>query len=141
MIFFSPETMGAVCAVVYLLTIIVFIPFPFYKDIVAATSGGGNRDGDMERQRVESGRLLHRFPHNKVSNIRSLACIINVSIVGFVSVCNIVPTVRCPSRHRRRFVRHSMAPQVLHSGVRLDSNACGIFRGLRRHQRGRSSTA
>src|SRR5690348_15332700 len=39
-----PETMGAVCAVVYLLIITVFIPFPFYKDIVAATSGGGNRD-------------------------------------------------------------------------------------------------
>lgn len=36
-----PETMGAVCAVVYLLAMVVFIPFPFYKDIVAATSGGG----------------------------------------------------------------------------------------------------
>ncbi len=63
----SPETMGAVCAVVYLLTIIVFIPFPFYKDIVAATSGGGNRDVIMERQQVETGRILHRFPHNKAS--------------------------------------------------------------------------
>ncbi|KAI0994509.1 UDP-N-acetylglucosamine--dolichyl-phosphate [Podosphaera aphanis] len=39
-----PETMGAVSAVIYLLAIIIFIPFPFYKDIVAATSGGGNRD-------------------------------------------------------------------------------------------------
>ena len=58
--------MGAVCAVVYLLTIIVFIPFPFYKDIVAATSGGGNKDVLVERQQVEIGRTLHRFPHNKV---------------------------------------------------------------------------
>ncbi|KAK6579811.1 hypothetical protein PZA11_007519 [Diplocarpon coronariae] len=43
-----PETMGAVCAVVYMLIVIVFIPFPFYKDIVAATSGGGNRDVVLE---------------------------------------------------------------------------------------------
>ena len=35
-----PECMGGICAIVYLLTVIVFIPFPFYKDIVAATSGG-----------------------------------------------------------------------------------------------------
>ena len=63
----SPETMGAVCAVVYLLIIIVFIPFPFYKDIVAATSGGGNKDVLMERQHIEIGRTLHRFPHNRVS--------------------------------------------------------------------------
>jgi UDP-N-acetylglucosamine--dolichyl-phosphate N-acetylglucosaminephosphotransferase len=61
-----PETMGAICAVVYLLIIIVFIPFPFYKDIVAATSGGGNRDVVVELEMVESGRFLHRFPHSKV---------------------------------------------------------------------------
>jgi UDP-N-acetylglucosamine--dolichyl-phosphate N-acetylglucosaminephosphotransferase len=61
-----PETMGAICAVVYLLIIIVFIPFPFYKDIVAATSGGGNRDVVIELEMVESGRFLHRFPHSKV---------------------------------------------------------------------------
>lgn len=61
-----PETMGAVCAVVYLLIIIVFIPFPFYKDIVAATSGGGNRDVVMELDIVQTGRFLHRFPHSKV---------------------------------------------------------------------------
>lgn len=63
-----PECMGAVCAAVYLLTVIVFIPFPFYKDIVAATSGGGNRDVvvELESQNINQGRLLHRFPHNKV---------------------------------------------------------------------------
>lgn len=63
----SPEAMGLVSALVYLLTLIVFIPFPFYKDIVAATSGGGNRDVMMERQQIETGRVLHRFPHAKVS--------------------------------------------------------------------------
>ena len=69
----SPETMGAVCAVVYLLIIIVFIPFPFYKDIVVATSGGGNRDFIIEAHQVETGRFLHRFPHSKVSSSRSIS--------------------------------------------------------------------
>ncbi|KAF7934154.1 uncharacterized protein EAE97_008514 [Botrytis byssoidea] len=72
-----PETMGAVCAVVYLLIIIVFIPFPFYKDIVAATSGGGNRDVVREGglkdfgMDVENGRFLHRFPHSKLASYLS----------------------------------------------------------------------
>jgi hypothetical protein len=59
--------MGAVCAMVYIFVLIVFIPWPFYKDIVAATSGGGNRDVMKELEQVETGRFLHRFPHNKVS--------------------------------------------------------------------------
>ena len=58
--------MGAICAIVYLLTIIVFIPFPFYQDIVASTASGGGLELDLERQRVETGRMLHRFPHSKV---------------------------------------------------------------------------
>ena len=61
-----PECMGAVCAVVYILCMICFIPFPFYKDIVAATSGGGNRDVVMHEEYVQEGRFLHRFPHSKV---------------------------------------------------------------------------
>ncbi len=63
-----PECMGAVCAVVYLLALIVFIPVPFYKDIVAATSGGGNRDVVLQVEHVQRGRLLHRFPHSKVGS-------------------------------------------------------------------------
>lgn len=63
--------MGAISAVVYLLSIIIFIPFPFYKDIVAATSGGGNRDVVVSIQEVEMGRFLHRFPHSKVLQARS----------------------------------------------------------------------
>ncbi|MCJ1307016.1 tunicamycin resistance protein [Agyrium rufum] len=66
-----PEGMGAVCAIVYLLTIIVFIPFPFYKDIVAATSGGGNRDVVIEVHQIETGRFLHRFPHSKLASYLS----------------------------------------------------------------------
>jgi len=56
--------MGAVCAVVYLMVMIVFMPFPFYEYLVLSTSGGGNRDITVEE--VETGRMLHRFPHNKV---------------------------------------------------------------------------
>lgn len=63
---YLPECMGAISAIVYLLIIIVFIPFPFYKDIVVATSGGGNRDVVMNAEFVEKGRLLHKFPHSKV---------------------------------------------------------------------------
>ena len=62
----SPEAMGAILASVYLLVLIAFIPFPFYKDIVAATSGGGNRDVVLKLEEVETGRFLHRFPHSKV---------------------------------------------------------------------------
>jgi hypothetical protein len=58
--------MGAVAASIYLLILIAFIPFPFYKDIVAATSGGGNRDVVLQVAEVETGRFLHRFPHSKV---------------------------------------------------------------------------
>ena len=56
---------------VYLLIIIIFIPFPFYKDIVAATSGGGNRDVVIELKQIETGRFLHRFPHSKLASYLS----------------------------------------------------------------------
>lgn len=69
--------MGAVCAVVYLLTIIIFIPFPFYKDIVAATTGGGNREFEIEIQQIETGRILHRFPHSKVNISRIVSGCLN----------------------------------------------------------------
>ncbi|EAS29460.3 UDP-N-acetyl-glucosamine-1-P transferase Alg7 [Coccidioides immitis RS] len=79
-----PETMGAVCAIVYILAIIVFIPFPFYKDIVAATSGGGNRDVVLPVHHVETGRLLHRFPHNKLASYLSgLLSLQSIVILGF----------------------------------------------------------
>ncbi|GAD93855.1 UDP-N-acetyl-glucosamine-1-P transferase Alg7 [Paecilomyces variotii No. 5] len=78
-----PETMGAVCAVVYLLLLIVFIPFPFYKYIVAATSGGGNRDVAFEVQEVETGRFLHRFPHSKLASYLSgLLSLQSIVILG-----------------------------------------------------------
>jgi UDP-N-acetylglucosamine--dolichyl-phosphate N-acetylglucosaminephosphotransferase len=64
-----PECMGAVSAIVFLLVIIIFIPFPFYKDMVVATSGGGNRDVVINLEYVQKGRLLHKFPHSKVGSV------------------------------------------------------------------------
>ncbi|KAL2159415.1 hypothetical protein VTH06DRAFT_2420 [Thermothelomyces fergusii] len=66
-----PECMGAVCAAVYLFAMIVFVPFAFYKDVVAATSGGGNRDVVLQVEHVQQGRFLHRFPHSKLASYLS----------------------------------------------------------------------
>ncbi|KAL2120409.1 hypothetical protein VTJ04DRAFT_4436 [Mycothermus thermophilus] len=67
-----PECMGAVCAAVYLVVMIVFVPFVFYKDVVAATSGGGNRDVVVKvEDMVEKGVFLHRFPHSKLASYLS----------------------------------------------------------------------
>ncbi|KAH7198103.1 glycosyl transferase family 4-domain-containing protein [Fusarium flagelliforme] len=79
-----PECMGAVCAAVYLLSLIVFIPFPFYKDIVAATSGGGNRDVVVELEQVNQGRFLHKFPHNKLASF--LSAIISLQTIAFLGI-------------------------------------------------------
>ena len=130
--------MGAVCAVVYLLTIIIFIPFPFYKDIVAATSGGGNKEFVVERQFVETGRILHRFPHNKVREkcgIQKLEMTDSIAFqVSIISICNTVFTICCPLGHRRRFVRHSVATQALHTSLCVNSHVSGLFCRLRRHK-------
>ncbi|KAI6782124.1 uncharacterized protein J7T54_002361 [Emericellopsis cladophorae] len=79
-----PECMGAICAVVYLLAVIVFIPFPFYKDIVAATSGGGNRDVVLHLEYVNQGRFLHRFPHNKLASY--LGAIISLQTIALLGI-------------------------------------------------------
>lgn len=65
--------MGAVAAAVFILVLMAFIPFAFYKDIVAATSGGGNRDVVLQTTitQIETGRFLHRFPHSKLSSYQS----------------------------------------------------------------------
>lgn len=106
--------MGAVCAVVYLLAIIVFIPFPFYKDIVAATSGGGNRDVMMENQELETGRILHLFPHSKVTAPTNLdfegILILLLKKVGVIPIRYPLLAIRCSLGYRRRFIRYSVAP-------------------------------
>ncbi|ODA76209.1 hypothetical protein RJ55_08054 [Drechmeria coniospora] len=79
-----PECMGSICAAVYLLTLIVFIPFPFYKDMVASTSGGGNRDVVVEVVEGSQGRLLHRFPHNKLASY--LGAIISLQTMALLGI-------------------------------------------------------
>jgi UDP-N-acetylglucosamine--dolichyl-phosphate N-acetylglucosaminephosphotransferase len=66
--------MGAVSAFVYILVMMCFIPFPFYKYLVTETSGAGNRDVEqaVEPNYLENGRPLHLFPHNKVPDRNSL---------------------------------------------------------------------
>ncbi|OTB13190.1 hypothetical protein K445DRAFT_320364 [Daldinia sp. EC12] len=81
---YIPECMGGICAVVYLLIIIVFIPFPFYKDIVVATSGGGNRDVVMNVEFVQQGRLLHKFPHSKLASY--LSAIISLQSITLLGI-------------------------------------------------------
>ncbi|KAI5288532.1 tunicamycin resistance protein [Ascosphaera acerosa] len=76
-----PETMGAVCAGVYVLLIIVFIPFAFYRDIAAATSGGGNKDVSVTLDQIEFGRHLYYFPHSKLATYLSALLSIQAIII------------------------------------------------------------
>ena len=137
--------MGAVCAAVYLLTIIIFIPFPFYKDIVAATSGGGNKEYVVERRFDQTGRSLHRFPHNKVRIIANPGLFRRADIVppqvGVLSVCNLVPTISRFTRNWRWFIRHPVATQAFHTSLCFNSYVSGLFRRLRSHECCGSSTA
>ncbi|XDG09075.1 hypothetical protein ABKA04_008690 [Annulohypoxylon sp. FPYF3050] len=81
---YIPECMGAICAVVFILTLIVFLPFAFFKDIVVATSGGGNRDVVKNVEYVQQGRLLHRFPHNKLASF--LSAIISLQSITLLGI-------------------------------------------------------
>ncbi|CAK4033401.1 probable UDP-N-acetyl-glucosamine-1-P transferase Alg7 [Lecanosticta acicola] len=63
-----PEAMGLVCALVYLLAIINFLPFAFKRVIVEVTSGAGDRVRILEAQQIETGRFLHRFPLEKLAS-------------------------------------------------------------------------
>jgi UDP-N-acetylglucosamine--dolichyl-phosphate N-acetylglucosaminephosphotransferase len=58
--------MGLVCALVYLLALISFLPFAFKRDIVEVTLAAVDQDRVLEAQQIETGRILHRFPVEKV---------------------------------------------------------------------------
>ena len=60
--------MGLVSALAYLLCITAFLPFAFKQDIVAVTSGGGNKDVVVKVHEIETGRFLHHFPIEKVGS-------------------------------------------------------------------------
>ncbi|KAK9471123.1 glycosyl transferase family 4-domain-containing protein [Dipodascopsis tothii] len=78
-----PETVGAVCAVVYVVGMFFFIPCMFFKYLVTETSGSGNRDVGIEdhaRGLVAELSAAQRavFPHSKLaeylSALLSLVC-------------------------------------------------------------------
>ncbi|KAI9718307.1 MAG: tunicamycin resistance protein [Chrysothrix sp. TS-e1954] len=67
-----PEAMGALCAVVYLGSLIFFIPFLFYKDIAGAMSSTDGREVVSGAGFVEKGRFLDNFPHAKFEAYESV---------------------------------------------------------------------
>ncbi|KAK9369194.1 glycosyl transferase family 4-domain-containing protein [Lipomyces kononenkoae] len=78
-----PETMGAVCAVVYLTTMFFFIPFLFYKFLVTETSGGGNRDQVLDTSTLHKGRSLRMFPHSKLAEfLAALLSLFSMLVLG-----------------------------------------------------------
>lgn len=58
--------MGLVCGLVYLLTLIFFLPFAFRRAFVEVTSDAWNKERTLEAQQIETGRFLHKFPLEKV---------------------------------------------------------------------------
>lgn len=59
--------MGLVCALVYLLAIVNFLPFAFKRHMIEAIFGPETKDRVLEAQVLDNGRFLHRFPLEKVS--------------------------------------------------------------------------
>ncbi|GAM88371.1 hypothetical protein ANO11243_064040 [Dothideomycetidae sp. 11243] len=83
-----PEMMGLVSALVYLLAVIVFLPFAFKRDILVATSGGGNKDAVYHIDHIETGRPLHKFPLERLAPYGfAYGTIATVIILGFVDDC------------------------------------------------------
>ncbi|KAK9239846.1 glycosyl transferase family 4-domain-containing protein [Lipomyces kononenkoae] len=78
-----PETMGAVCAVVYLVTMFFFIPFLFYKFLVTETSGSGNREHVLDTSTLHKGRSLRMFPHSKLAEfLAALLSLFSMLVLG-----------------------------------------------------------
>ena len=65
--------MGLICALVYLLAIVNFLPFAFKRDIAEVNALIGHQDRILEAQQIETGRFLHRFPLEKVRNKNYIA--------------------------------------------------------------------
>lgn len=77
--------MGAVCALVYLVTMFFFIPFLFYKYYVTSTSGGGNREQvyDASIELIHKGRALRMFPHSKLAEyLAALLSLFSMLVLG-----------------------------------------------------------
>jgi UDP-N-acetylglucosamine--dolichyl-phosphate N-acetylglucosaminephosphotransferase len=94
---------------VYLFVLIVFIPWPFYKDIVVATSGGGNRDVIKELEEIETGRLLHRFPHNKLASY--LSAILSLQSIVLLGIGDDIFDIRW--RHKVLIPAFAIIPMLV----------------------------
>jgi UDP-N-acetylglucosamine--dolichyl-phosphate N-acetylglucosaminephosphotransferase len=94
---------------VYLFILIVFIPWPFYKDIVVATSGGGNRDVIKELEEIETGRLLHRFPHNKLASY--LSAILSLQSIVLLGIGDDIFDIRW--RHKVLIPAFAIIPMLV----------------------------
>ncbi|CAR29989.1 hypothetical protein ZYGR_0AD06800 [Zygosaccharomyces rouxii] len=75
-----PESVGAISAGIYILVMLLCIPFMFYKYMVTATSGGGYRDISV----VEAGEQpTSFFPHDKLSEyLSSILCLESTILLG-----------------------------------------------------------
>jgi UDP-N-acetylglucosamine--dolichyl-phosphate N-acetylglucosaminephosphotransferase len=93
---------------VYLFVLIFFIPWPFYKDIVIATSGGGNRDFVKELELIETGRLLHKFPHNKLASY--LSAILSLQSIVLLGIGDDLFDIRW--RHKVLIPAFSVIPML-----------------------------
>ncbi|KAK5108033.1 hypothetical protein LTR62_008868 [Meristemomyces frigidus] len=81
-----PETMGLVCALVYLLVLVSFLPFAFKSHIVASTLDAGyDKDRILEGGGMETGRFLHRFPLEKLASYGfAYATLASTTILGIL---------------------------------------------------------
>ncbi|CEP22143.1 unnamed protein product [Cyberlindnera jadinii] len=77
-----PETIGAITATSYLFLMFFFIPFAFYKYLVVATVGGGER-GAGEVPSLGSDDQLALFPHDKLAGFLSaMLCLESILLLG-----------------------------------------------------------
>ncbi|KAL2823017.1 putative UDP-N-acetylglucosamine-dolichyl-phosphate N-acetylglucosaminephosphate transferase [Aspergillus granulosus] len=62
------EYMGSLCGVLYLLSLVIFMPFAFYEDIIAAALVDKALNATVETKYIESGRMLQWFPRSKLAS-------------------------------------------------------------------------
>lgn len=105
-----PETMGAVSAMVYLFIMLFFLPFAFYKYVVLASSGGGNREeAHREISHVHTGRMLHQFPHEKLGEY--LSAILSLQSMVILGVADDLFDIRW--RHKLLLPAFAVIPMLI----------------------------
>ncbi|KAG5360073.1 UDP-N-acetylglucosamine--dolichyl-phosphate N-acetylglucosaminephosphotransferase [Yarrowia sp. B02] len=78
-----PETMGAVCAIVYLFCMFLFIPFVFYQYLAKTIGGGVHLGYDSLSEGLVKGRILSSFPHEKLAEyLSAILCLQSMFILG-----------------------------------------------------------